>query len=107
VLEAACRQAILWNPGVTDSDGGVRMAVNISPRQFEQQDIVGLVRKTLSDTGLAPSHATCCRAFCSASRSRRTSAPTCSAARRPSRPCSKRPPGRLADPMGKGGFGAR
>ncbi len=54
VLEAACRQAILWNPGVTDSDSGVRMAVNISPRQFEQQDIVGLVRKTLSDTGLAP-----------------------------------------------------
>jgi diguanylate cyclase (GGDEF)-like protein len=54
VLEAACRQAILWNPGITDSDGGVRMAVNISPRQFEQQDIVGLVRKTLSDTGLAP-----------------------------------------------------
>ena len=30
------------------------MAVNISPRQFEQQDIVGLVRKTLSETGLAP-----------------------------------------------------
>ncbi len=54
VLEAACRQAILWNPGVTDSDGGVRMAVNISPRQFEQQDIVGLVRKALNETGLAP-----------------------------------------------------
>ncbi len=54
VLDAACRQAILWNPGVTDSDGGVRMAVNISPRQFEQQDIVGLVRKALNETGLAP-----------------------------------------------------
>jgi EAL domain-containing protein (putative c-di-GMP-specific phosphodiesterase class I) len=54
VLEAACRQAILWNPGITDSDGGVRIAVNISPQQLEQQDIVGLVRKTLSDTGLAP-----------------------------------------------------
>ncbi len=54
VLDAACRQAILWNPGASDSDGGVRMAVNISPRQFEQQDIVGLVRKTLGETGLAP-----------------------------------------------------
>ncbi len=54
VLDAACRQAILWNPGAGDPDSGVRMAVNISPRQFEQQDIVGLVRKTLSETGLAP-----------------------------------------------------
>ena len=54
VLDAACRQAILWNPGAIDPDRGVRMAVNISPRQFEQQDIVGLVRKTLGETGLAP-----------------------------------------------------
>jgi EAL domain-containing protein (putative c-di-GMP-specific phosphodiesterase class I) len=54
VLDAACRQAILWNPGTADPDSGVRMAVNISPRQFEQQDIVGLVRKTLGETGLAP-----------------------------------------------------
>ena len=54
VLDAACRQAILWNPGTVDPDRGVRMAVNISPRQFEQQDIVGLVRKTLGETGLAP-----------------------------------------------------
>jgi len=55
VLEAACKQAILWNPNVHDADsGGVRMAVNISPRQFEQQDIVGLVRSTLAETGLAP-----------------------------------------------------
>jgi diguanylate cyclase (GGDEF)-like protein len=54
VLDAACRQAIQWNPGGLDPDSGVRMAVNISPRQFEQQDIVGLVRKTLGETGLAP-----------------------------------------------------
>jgi len=55
VLEAACKQAIVWNPHVRDDgDGGVRMAVNISPRQFEQQDIVGLVRSTLTETGLAP-----------------------------------------------------
>ncbi len=54
VLDAACRQAILWNPGTVDPDRGVRMAVNISPRQFEQQDIVGLVHKTLGETGLAP-----------------------------------------------------
>jgi len=49
VLDAACRQAIEWN---TAGLGDVRMAVNISPRQFEQQDIVGLVRRTLEDTEL-------------------------------------------------------
>ncbi len=54
VLEEACRQAILWNSD-PDDPVGVRMAVNISPRQFEQQDIVGLVRTSLEDTGL-PAH---------------------------------------------------
>lgn len=49
VLEAACEQAMEWNP---DPETGVRMAVNISPRQFEQQDIVGLVRQTLAMSGL-------------------------------------------------------
>ena len=48
VLEAACRQAIEWH----NAGSGVRMAVNISPRQFDQQDIVGLVRRTLNETDL-------------------------------------------------------
>jgi EAL domain-containing protein (putative c-di-GMP-specific phosphodiesterase class I) len=48
VLDAACRQAMDWH----SAGQGVRMAVNISPRQFEQQDIVGLVRRTLNETDL-------------------------------------------------------
>ena len=30
------------------------MAVNLSPRQFQQKDLVEMVRKTLKDTGLPP-----------------------------------------------------
>jgi diguanylate cyclase (GGDEF)-like protein len=52
VLDAACRQAAEWNGG---GGNDVRMAVNISPRQFEQQDIVGLVRRSLHETDL-PAH---------------------------------------------------
>jgi diguanylate cyclase (GGDEF)-like protein len=52
VLETACRQAIEWNGG---GGNDVRMAVNISPRQFEQQDIIGLVRRSLQETDL-PAH---------------------------------------------------
>ena len=49
VLETACQQAAEWN---LDPDSGVRMAVNISPRQFAQQDIIGMVRRVLAETGL-------------------------------------------------------
>ncbi|MGZ4198991.1 MAG: putative bifunctional diguanylate cyclase/phosphodiesterase, partial [Thermoleophilia bacterium] len=51
VLETACQQAVQWANG----EEGARMAVNVSPRQFAQQDIVGLVRRVLEDTGL-PAH---------------------------------------------------
>ena len=34
-------------PGAADPDRGVRMAVNLSPRQFEQHDLVGTSRTTL------------------------------------------------------------
>jgi diguanylate cyclase (GGDEF)-like protein/PAS domain S-box-containing protein len=46
VLRTAARQAALWP--------GLQMAVNISPAQFRQADLVQVVRNTLRDSGLAP-----------------------------------------------------
>jgi diguanylate cyclase (GGDEF)-like protein/PAS domain S-box-containing protein len=51
VLETACRQTRQWH------DQGyphLHVAVNLSPRQFQQKDLVDMVRKTLKDTGLPP-----------------------------------------------------
>jgi len=51
VLRTACSQGKAW------TDAGlppVCIAVNISARQFLQQDVVAWVLKTLQDTGLAP-----------------------------------------------------
>ena len=49
VLRTACAQAKAWHSaGHTD----LQMAVNVSARQFRQQDIAGLVRCVLADTGL-------------------------------------------------------
>jgi diguanylate cyclase (GGDEF)-like protein/PAS domain S-box-containing protein len=46
VLREACRQAASWaNP--------VQLAVNLSPVQFRQGELTGLVRQILSETGLA------------------------------------------------------
>ena len=53
VLRAACVQNKLWQ------DRGlppIRMAVNISPHQFNQADLVGRVRQVLSETGLDPKY---------------------------------------------------
>lgn len=51
VLEEACRQAMRWrNAGLTN----LRMAVNVSPRQFEQFDLFEFVGKVLEQTGLDP-----------------------------------------------------
>jgi EAL domain-containing protein (putative c-di-GMP-specific phosphodiesterase class I) len=52
VLRTACRAAVAWRalPGGRD----LRVGVNLSARQFLQQDIVGLVRKALDDTRLDP-----------------------------------------------------
>ena len=51
VLRTACRQARQWQNG----DGPVRMAVNLSARQFQQQDLVEMVRSAISDADLDPS----------------------------------------------------
>lgn len=47
VIERACKDAKEWN----DTHGlDVRVAVNVSPAQFSQSDIIGFVSKTLEDT---------------------------------------------------------
>ena len=51
VLEAACRQAVLWkNLGVPLTP----LTVNVAPRQFLQDDMVTTVRGILDRTGLDP-----------------------------------------------------
>ncbi|MGV2168441.1 putative bifunctional diguanylate cyclase/phosphodiesterase [Agrobacterium sp. 16-172Ci] len=51
ILEKACRQAQAWAAGGLSP---VKMAVNISPRQF-QGGLVQQIRSVLKETGLAPS----------------------------------------------------
>lgn len=53
VLETACRQFKAWQEAGL---GPVRMAVNISARQFHQQDMVETVSRTLKATGLDPQY---------------------------------------------------
>jgi diguanylate cyclase (GGDEF)-like protein/PAS domain S-box-containing protein len=47
VLEEACREVARW-------PGTVKVAVNVSSRQFERTDLVAVVQETLARTGLAP-----------------------------------------------------
>lgn len=50
-LFEACRQARAWHDtGLT----GLRVAVNLSPRQFVRQDVPSLVQSALAHSGLAP-----------------------------------------------------
>ena len=51
VMESACRQAKLWN---MMNGHKIRVAVNISPRQFQQKNLVKMVAEILKSTGLAP-----------------------------------------------------
>ncbi len=51
VLETACRQAVAWN---ALSKTPLRVAVNLSARQFWQQDIVQMVSETLKKVGCSP-----------------------------------------------------
>ncbi len=51
VLKTACRQGKAWQ---RDGFPPLRMAVNISARQFGQQDIIGIVAGVLRETGLDP-----------------------------------------------------
>lgn len=52
VLRAACKQLKVWNDqGVTD----ITMAVNMSPRQFEEPDLFDLTCQVVEETGINPS----------------------------------------------------
>jgi predicted signal transduction protein with EAL and GGDEF domain len=46
VLRTACAQAVAWP--------GLQMAVNLSPAQFRQPDLAGMVARVLRETGLEP-----------------------------------------------------
>ncbi len=50
VLQTACRQTRAWQK----AGFPVKIAVNLSTRQFQQKDLVEMVEKTLQETGLAP-----------------------------------------------------
>lgn len=47
VLNQACREAVSW-------PGGQSIAVNVSPSQFKQGNLVETVRRALADSGLDP-----------------------------------------------------
>ncbi|MBV8633462.1 MAG: EAL domain-containing protein, partial [Burkholderiaceae bacterium] len=51
VLQTACRQAREWQAA---GFGSLRVAVNLSARQFSQKDLVESVAETLVETGLDP-----------------------------------------------------
>ncbi|MBV8519150.1 MAG: EAL domain-containing protein [Acidobacteria bacterium] len=50
VLREACRQAKEWQKRGTPS---LRVAVNLSPRQFQQSDLCDVVQRALDESGLA------------------------------------------------------
>ncbi|HET8773815.1 MAG TPA: EAL domain-containing protein [Thermoanaerobaculia bacterium] len=52
VLRTACRQTKEWHDR---GSGPVRVAVNLSARQFQQQDLVEMVQSALEDVDLSPS----------------------------------------------------
>lgn len=51
ILDSACRQTQAW---IAAGLGPLKVAVNISPRQFRQPDLCEMILKTLQDTGLSP-----------------------------------------------------
>jgi diguanylate cyclase (GGDEF)-like protein/PAS domain S-box-containing protein len=51
VLERACRQHRLWSKSGMPA---IRLSVNLSPVQFREGSVVGLIERTLAETGLAP-----------------------------------------------------
>ncbi len=51
VLEQACRQTKAWHD---QGNQGLAVSVNLSPRQFQQKDLVPMVADTLGRTGLDP-----------------------------------------------------
>ncbi|HNB45346.1 MAG TPA: EAL domain-containing protein [Burkholderiaceae bacterium] len=54
VLRSACDTALAWNRGRSAADGVLKIAVNLSPRQFWSPDFIGMVRAVLHDSGCRP-----------------------------------------------------
>ncbi len=53
VLREACQQSRRWQ---AQGYAPLRVAVNLSVRQFEHDDLVEMVERVLAETGLAPQH---------------------------------------------------
>ena len=53
ILDTACRQAVAW-PRVSEHAEPLTVSVNLSPRQFQQADLVQQVETTLNASGLPP-----------------------------------------------------
>ncbi len=51
ILEEACRQAQIWR---SEGFADIRIAVNLSARQFRQPDIVSLIQQAIARHGLQP-----------------------------------------------------
>jgi len=51
VLRTACRDVVRWNQGLAIP---VRVAVNLSTRQFVRNDLAGSIRRILAETGCRP-----------------------------------------------------
>ena len=52
VLQTACQQLRQWQQSLATAD--LQLAVNVSARQFRQNDFVALVQCVIEDTGVAP-----------------------------------------------------
>ncbi|MBF0182228.1 MAG: EAL domain-containing protein [Magnetococcales bacterium] len=52
ILERSCRQSLEWRQG---GQCPLQVAVNLSARQFQQPNLIGMVRGVLDQTGLPPS----------------------------------------------------
>jgi diguanylate cyclase (GGDEF)-like protein/PAS domain S-box-containing protein len=55
VLAEACRRVRQWQLDVPEA-ASLSVSVNLSPRQFKDAKLLDEVRRTLRETGLAPSH---------------------------------------------------
>jgi diguanylate cyclase (GGDEF)-like protein/PAS domain S-box-containing protein len=53
VLQAACKQQVIWREKGLNN---VKVAVNISIRQFQQPEFLNILTNTLKKTGIEPSH---------------------------------------------------
>ena len=50
VLEQSCRQVARWNA----AGAGLKVSVNLSPRQFDQKDLIPMIGRCLRDSGVDP-----------------------------------------------------